>query len=330
MSGLFHSYENLPDTDDEVRRDAALEHVKDILLMHGATEEEIDHAVADGVIDLFVAERMLVPSRRRYTRSEVAELTGVDVDKLERFWRSLGFADVDDDDRALTDLDLEAVRIFQGMQALGAAETDTALQMARVIGSSMARIAEAELVPGNSDQRGGGPGDLDAEAFASIADETIPAMARLLEFVWRRQVAGRYSAQHDAAQPRAVAGPEPGPGRGFRRHGGVHPAQPAPRRRGAGRRGAAVRGDLPRHRVGRRGPGGQDDRRRGHVRGGPRRRRGADRTQTLPTPTPTTTSCPTCGSGWPAVPCCCATATTSGPPSTWPTGSSTSETPGPC
>ena len=120
MSGLFHSFEGLPDADDEERRAAALDHVKDILLMHGATEEEIDRAVADGVIDLFVAERMLVPARRRYTRAEVAELTGVDVDTLERFWRALGFAAVDDDDRAFTDLDLEAVRLFQGMQALGA------------------------------------------------------------------------------------------------------------------------------------------------------------------------------------------------------------------
>ncbi|MGD0747633.1 MAG: adenylate/guanylate cyclase domain-containing protein [Acidimicrobiales bacterium] len=188
MSGLFHTYEGLPDTDDADRREVALDHVKEILLMHGATEEEIDRAVADGVIDLFVAERMLVPSRRRYTRPEVAELTGVDVDKLERFWRALGFAGVDDDDRALTDLDLEAVRIFQGMQALGATQTDTALQMARVIGSSMARIAEAELVPGNMISLEVDP-VMSAEAFASIADETIPAMAKLLEFVWRRQVA---------------------------------------------------------------------------------------------------------------------------------------------
>ena len=79
----------------------------------------------------------------------MAELTGVDLPKLERFWRALGFADVDDDDLAFTHLDLEAVRLFQGMQALGAARTDTALQLARVIGSSMSRIAEAELVPGD-------------------------------------------------------------------------------------------------------------------------------------------------------------------------------------
>jgi adenylate cyclase len=118
----------------------------------------------------------------------VAELTGVDIATLARFWRALGFANVTDEDLAFTDLDLEAVRIFQGLQALGAASTDTALQLARVIGSSMARIAEAELVPGDVVRA-----DLDtvvtADAFASVADVTIPAMARLLEFVWRRQVA---------------------------------------------------------------------------------------------------------------------------------------------
>src|SRR5580658_8429300 len=107
---------------------------------------------------------------------------------LERFWRALGFPNVGDDERTFTDLDLEAVRLFQGMQALGAARTDTALQLARVIGSSMARIAEAELVSGDTAASEIDP-IIAAEAFASVADVTIPAMARLLEFVWRRQVA---------------------------------------------------------------------------------------------------------------------------------------------
>ena len=60
--------------------------------------------------------------------------------------------------------------------------------MARVIGSSMARIAEAELVPGNMVSTEVDP-VISADAFASVADVTIPAMAKLLEFVWRRQVA---------------------------------------------------------------------------------------------------------------------------------------------
>ena len=188
MSGIFHSYDVPPEADDEARRAAALEHVREILLMHGAGEEEIDRAVEDGVIDLFVADRLLVPSRRRYTRLEVPELTGVSVEMLERFWRALGFAGVDDDDRAFTDLDLEAVRLFQGLQALGAPMPRRRSQMARVIGSSMARIAEAELVPGDMVSAEVDP-ILSAEAFAGIADVTIPAMAKLLEFVWRRQVA---------------------------------------------------------------------------------------------------------------------------------------------
>ncbi|HWE68115.1 MAG TPA: adenylate/guanylate cyclase domain-containing protein [Acidimicrobiales bacterium] len=188
MSGLFGRDGSLSGDVDQPRREAALAHVRELLHVNGATDEEIDQAIADDVLDLFVFDRMLVPSRRRYTRPEVAELTGVNEDTLERFWRALGFPNVDEHDRSFTDLDLEAVRLFQGMQALGAARTDTALQLARVIGSSMSRIAEAELVPGNIVSA-----DVDsviaAEAFASVADVTIPAMARLLEFVWRRQVA---------------------------------------------------------------------------------------------------------------------------------------------
>ncbi len=185
---MFGAAHDIPEDADEATRLSALAHVRDLLHAHGVADAEIDQAVADDVLDLFVVERLLVPSRRRYTRKEVAELTGVDPDLLERFWRALGFANVDEDDLAFTDLDLEALRLFQGMQALGAARTDTALQLARVIGSSMSRIAEAELVPGDMVRT-----DMDpvvaADAFASVADVTIPAMARLLEFVWRRQVA---------------------------------------------------------------------------------------------------------------------------------------------
>ena len=188
MSGLFGSEVPAAADIDDSRRSAALAHVRELLHLNGATDEEIDQAVADDVLDLFVVDRMLVPSRRRYTRAEVAELTGVNLNLLERFWRALGFPGVSDDDRAFTDLDLEAVRLFQGMQSLGATRTDTALQLARVIGSSMSRIAEAELVPGDISSS-----EVDtimaADAFASVADVTIPAMARLLEFVWRRQVA---------------------------------------------------------------------------------------------------------------------------------------------
>jgi hypothetical protein len=55
------------DGPDEERRAAALAHVREILHLHGATDEEIDKALADDVLDLFVFDRVLVPSRKRYT-----------------------------------------------------------------------------------------------------------------------------------------------------------------------------------------------------------------------------------------------------------------------
>ena len=218
--------------------------MRELLHLHGATDEEIDQAVADDVLDLFVVDRVLVPSRKRYTRREVAELTGVNHETLVRFWRALGFPNASDEERSFTDLDLEAVRLFQGMQALGATRTDTALQMARVIGSSMSRIAEAELVPGHMfsseyDQI------LAADTFASVADVTIPAMARLLEFVWRRQVAAGIRRAMMSAQPGRRPRGEPRAGRRLRRHGGLHLVESASERPRAGRRRTTLRGALP-------------------------------------------------------------------------------------
>jgi adenylate cyclase len=172
----------------ETDRAAALARVRAHLLEAGATEEEIDRAVAEDVVDLLTVDRLLVPAARRYTRDDVAETTGMPVDLLKRFWRALGFLDVGDHERAFTDLDIEAVQLFQALLAVGVADVDTALQMARVIGSSMARIAEAEVAPGSMATGSAEDSVLAADAFASVADATVPAMGRLLEFVWRRHV----------------------------------------------------------------------------------------------------------------------------------------------
>lgn len=174
---------------DPGARRRALEHVRGLLMQAGATAEEINQAVADGVLDLLAVDRLLVPSPRRYTAADVAEATGLEVDLLRRFWRALGFLDVADEDPVFTDLDMRAASLFQDMLRLGVTEVDIALELARVIGSSMARIAEAEVVPGTMSPAVDGDDDvLVADAFASMAGDTIPAMTWLLEFVWRRHV----------------------------------------------------------------------------------------------------------------------------------------------
>jgi adenylate cyclase len=169
----------------------ALERVRAFLRAHGTPEDEIAEAEARDVLDLLVADRLLVPAERRYTQNEVSEITGVDLELARRFWRALGFPDVAPDERMFTDLDIDALRTLMSIMDLGATDVDTSLQFARVIGSSMARIAEAEVSPTVRGMRLA-PRSADtveaADQFAQLADQSLPAMARLLEFVWRRHV----------------------------------------------------------------------------------------------------------------------------------------------
>jgi len=170
-------------------RAEALIRVRSILSDLGCSAEEIDRAIADDVVDLLMVDRLLVPTGRNLTQTEVAEITGFPVDLVHRFWRALGFLDLAEDEPALGEMDIEAVRLFQAMVAMGLADTDVAVQTARVIGISMARIAAAQAGPGTTPILGPtGDSVLDADQFAMQADASLPAMARLLEYVWRRHL----------------------------------------------------------------------------------------------------------------------------------------------
>ncbi|MHB8681124.1 MAG: adenylate/guanylate cyclase domain-containing protein [Acidimicrobiales bacterium] len=172
--------------------DEALQRVRAFLRGIGVSDADIARAEADDVLDLLVADRLLVPAERRYTEEEVAARSGMPVALARRFWRALGFPDVDPDERIFTDLDVEAIVTINELMALGIADLDSAVQLARVIGSSMARIAEAEVSPAATGGRPGPmrPGDSieAADLLSRLADRTLPAMSRLLEFAWRRHV----------------------------------------------------------------------------------------------------------------------------------------------
>ncbi len=170
-------------------RRQALARVRSLLLDLGCTDEEIERAVNDDTVDLLVVDRMLVPAARRMTQADVAETTDIPVELAQRFWRALGFLDVSDDERAFTDMDIEAVQLFRSMMAMGLVDTDSAVQTARVIGLSMARIAEAETSLGSAPLLAtSGDSVIDADVFARQAETVLPAMARLLEYVWRRHL----------------------------------------------------------------------------------------------------------------------------------------------
>lgn len=177
---------------DSDARAEALARVRVLLRDAGATDAEVDEAERDDVLDLLLADRLLVPPGPRYTEEEVAARTGMPTELARKFWRALGFADVGPHDRVFTDLDVEAIVLINGLLTLGVADVDIGLQLARVIGSSMARIADAEVSPAFW----GGPlGTAEAsdsveaaDILARMAGATLPAMVRLLEFSWRRHV----------------------------------------------------------------------------------------------------------------------------------------------
>ncbi|HEX5268358.1 MAG TPA: adenylate cyclase regulatory domain-containing protein [Acidimicrobiales bacterium] len=161
--------------------------VRAFLRERGVAQEEIDVAAREDRLHLLVVDTVLVPQEAEYTPLEVAELSGMPIELIERFWRALGFPNPARDVRAFGPLDVEALSTVQGLLAFRMTDTDSALQLARVIGSSMARIADAEITA-SPVLRGGDDSAETAELFSMTADATLPGMARLLEYSWRRHL----------------------------------------------------------------------------------------------------------------------------------------------
>jgi adenylate cyclase len=143
-------------------------------------------------IDELLADQFVIPGEPRYSRRDLARLTGVSVEDHRRIWRALGFPDVDDDEQFFTDYDLEVLNTAAQLIDLQHTNVDEAIQMARVIGSSMARVAEASV---QGDPLEGAEDS--AEIVKNTADVVIPSMAKVLEYAWRRHL--------QAAIRRAVA-----------------------------------------------------------------------------------------------------------------------------
>lgn len=164
----------------------------------GVPLEELREAVAMGRLTLLPVERSLAGDGERYTREQVAELSGADLELLQRASAALGLPYPDEGERTLTEADLEAARRVKAFLDAGLPE-DGILQVARTIGLATARIADAnrELIRRTLMQPGDTERDL-ALRFAAASEHMLPifeptllyaARAHLLELV-RRDVIG--------------------------------------------------------------------------------------------------------------------------------------------
>lgn len=158
----------------------------------GATVEELAEAEAQGRLYGLFVTHIVRPSGERFTLAEVAGRAGIDTALASQIWRSLGFPDPHPDVRTFTEDDAQVLQTLTAAANAGI-DIDVALQMTRVLGSALARIAEAEV----SALRTVFGADLSASAsmdagparfLAEISAALLPRMADAIDVVHRHHL----------------------------------------------------------------------------------------------------------------------------------------------
>ncbi len=151
----------------------------------GVPLEELREAIAAGRLTLLPVERGIAGNGPRYTRDEIAELSGADLGLLQRASAALGIPYPDADERVLTEADLGAARRVKAFLDAGLPE-DGIIQVARAIGMGTARVANAnrELIRRTLMQPGDTERDL-ALRFAAAAEHMLPIFEPTLLYAQR-------------------------------------------------------------------------------------------------------------------------------------------------
>ncbi|MCB0971707.1 MAG: hypothetical protein KDA97_09380, partial [Acidimicrobiales bacterium] len=107
-------------------------------------------------------------------------------EQVARLWRSLGFVEPRPGDHLFTEVDAEMLRTIGQLIQTGWIDEELTVQMARVIGSSLARVASAlidTIEPAESSAAAEGLRDQDG--FAAMAPLLFPTLLQIMDYVWR-------------------------------------------------------------------------------------------------------------------------------------------------
>jgi adenylate cyclase len=174
---------------DQPRADQRVD-LRDVLLDLGVSPAEIDRAVADGTLELLALQTIVSLEEPRYDLEEVAALSGVDPEQIASYWRALGFPDPRPGEKLFTDTDIEMLSAVVSFIAEGTLEPDLALQMARVIGAALDKVATAQVDAMQLRKDAAEDGETPAFPIAPQSSaELLSLMPKVIEFVWRRQLA---------------------------------------------------------------------------------------------------------------------------------------------
>ncbi len=158
----------------------------------GFTAEEMVEADSRGRLFALSADVLQWSGRPTYSLRAAADALGVAVDDVAHAWSVLGLTVGDLDQLALSQADVDALATWVGIrQEVG---DDAAFGLLRVLGASMARLAEAEstlIRAGKRDIRITDTGDELANAQAyRAAVELIPRIGVMIDAVHRNHLGG--------------------------------------------------------------------------------------------------------------------------------------------
>ncbi len=114
----------------------------EFLADHGLTVEEMVEGQRRRSLPAALADRILRPGDR-YTLPEVAARADVTLEDAERIRRAVGFPAVDPADRIFAEADADTLKAFK--TAAGLLGEEAILEFLRVMGSSLARVAESAI-----------------------------------------------------------------------------------------------------------------------------------------------------------------------------------------
>ena len=137
-------------------------------------------------------ERLLLDGPRRYTRLQVAAMSGIPPERTQRLWRALGFPDAADDDVAFTDADIEALAVLSSLIDSGFVDPGTEASIARAMGQSLSRLADWQTdMLADSLARTAGPGRraVSPDDAVEAARALLPRLRQVQDYVWRRHLA---------------------------------------------------------------------------------------------------------------------------------------------
>jgi len=181
---IDYDAEGLLDGVDGDEREARRE-LLDELVTDGATVDELRRAVSEERLALLPVERVLA-GEGKYTAAEVAERSGLSPDLQDRLFRALGLALADPEERVYDDEDVEDARTVTRFLDAGFSE-DTVLEVCRVLGDSMARVAAT--VGGVVGDTLAKPGDTERDLglrYAQVTRELGPQLEPLILHVLKR------------------------------------------------------------------------------------------------------------------------------------------------